>query len=239
MTELNLIDQPGTAEDTWSSWPSLAALPEADISAWRSVVIVAAHPDDEVLGAGGTMALLAAAGVRLRLIALTDGEASHPGSDARAVARTRIAESAAALRVLGVHDIETIRLGLPDTGLNRLLPELTGLLRTHCRGFDACLAPWEADAHADHEAAGQAARQAFPAVWMYPVWMWHWAIPADLRVPWQRGCQIPLTVAAAAAKRAAISAFVSQLTAREPAAPPVLSGEDVAHFTRQQEVYFR
>ena len=77
----NRIDRPGTPEEAWESWLELRHLPVADPQAWRSVVIVAAHPDDEVLGAGGTMALLAAAGARLRLVAVTDGEASHPGAD--------------------------------------------------------------------------------------------------------------------------------------------------------------
>ena len=163
----------------------LGLLPAADPAAWASAVIVAAHPDDEVLGVGGTMALLAAAGARLRLVAVTDGEASHPGADPAAMARARIAESAAALEALGVRDIEVIRLRLPDTGLAACEDELTSVLREQCAGFGICLAPWEADAHADHEAAGRAARrrrQAGQDVLSYPIWMWHWAIPGD------RGC---------------------------------------------------
>jgi LmbE family N-acetylglucosaminyl deacetylase len=95
------IDRPGTPEQAWDAWPGLRDLSEVDPSAWPSAVVVAAHPDDEVLGAGGTIAILAAAGVRVRLVALTDGGASHPGADPVAVARTRAAETAAALDLLG------------------------------------------------------------------------------------------------------------------------------------------
>ncbi len=166
-----------------------------------------AHPDDEVLGAGGTMAILAAAGARLRLIAVTDGEGSHPGEDPAVIGTVRTAESAAALDLLGVRDAEVIRLRLPDTGLAAHEDELAGLLRELCAGFEVCLAPWERDAHADHEAAGRAARRAAPrgrTVLSYPIWMWHWAIPADPRVPWRRACRVPLPAAVAARKRSAI-----------------------------------
>jgi LmbE family N-acetylglucosaminyl deacetylase len=113
---LNRIDRPGTAEEAWRAWDGLRHLPAADPLGWPSAVIVAAHPDDEILGAGGTMAMLAAAGARLRLIAVTDGEASHPGADPEAIARVRTAESAAARHVLGAGHIEVTRLHLPDTG---------------------------------------------------------------------------------------------------------------------------
>jgi len=238
----NRIDRPGTPEQAWDSWPGLGRLPATDPAGWPGVVIVAAHPDDEVLGAGGTMAILAAVGARLRLVAVTDGEASHPGADPEVIARTRTAESAAALGRLGVHHIEVIRLRFPDTGLGACEDELAGLLRELCGGFAACLAPWEADAHADHEAAGRAARRAAQAgqqVLSYPIWMWHWARPGDRRVPWARACQVPLTPDVAARKSTAIGAFASQLTDRADATGPVLPPGIVAHFTRGQEVLLR
>jgi LmbE family N-acetylglucosaminyl deacetylase len=232
----NRIDQPGTAEQAWNSWPDLRQLPVADPAAWASVAVVAAHPDDEVLGAGGTMAMLAASGTRLRLIAISDGEASHPRADPALIARVRAAESAAALDLLGVPNTEVIRLRLPDSGLAACEDELSAILREQCAGFQVCLAPWAGDAHADHEAAGRAARRAARDVLSYPIWMWHRARPADPRVPWRRACRIVLPADVAARKRSAIRAFASQLTDRDPGLGPVLPAGIVEHFTRSQEV---
>ena len=200
------------------------------------ILVVSAHPDDEVLGVGGTMAMLAAAGVRLRLIAVTDGEASHPSADPAVLGRVRTAETAAALRALGAGSADVIRLRFPDTGLAAREGELAAVLREQCAGFEVCLAPWERDAHADHEAAGRAARRAGLPVLSYPIWTWHWAIPADARVPWRRACQVPLPPQIVARKRSAIAAFTSQLTDRGPDLGPVIPAGVVAHFTRPQEV---
>ena len=235
----NRIDAPGTAEAAWRAWPALRRFPVASVGRWASAVVVAAHPDDEILGAGGTIALLARAGARLRLVAVTDGEASHPGTaDPAGLARRRIAESAAALKILGADSVEMVRLRLPDTGVADREDDLAGMLRRLCAGFDVCLAPWEGDAHADHEAAGRAARRATGHVLCYPVWMWHWAVPGDERVPWDRCLQIPLPPDIAAGKHAAIQAFTSQLTPRGPSGTPMLPAATVAHFTRASEVLF-
>jgi LmbE family N-acetylglucosaminyl deacetylase len=236
----NPIDAPGTDEETWRTWIELEHLPAVDISAWRSAVVIAAHPDDEVLGAGGTMCLLAAAGARLRLVSVTDGEASHPGiAEPQVLAQRRLSETEAALRVLGAHAAEVVRLRLPDTGLAGREDEIAALLRNLTAGFDIVLAPWDQDVHADHEAAGHAARLASQRTLFYPVWMWHWAFPGDPRVPWDRAVRVPLTPWVAGLKRRAIGCFASQLEDRPAGAGPVLAPGTVAHFTRAQEVFLR
>jgi LmbE family N-acetylglucosaminyl deacetylase len=235
------IDAPGTGEAAWRSWAGLAALPAWPVAGWGSVVILAAHPDDEVLGPGGIIAMLAAAGARLRLVAVTDGESSHPGRSAAAragLAGRRARERAAALAALGAGPAEVIRLGLPDAGLGGREAELAARIPALTAGFDVCLAPWEGDLHADHEAVGRAARQAAGRVLFYPVWMWHWAAPGDPRVPWGQAGRVPLPDGVRERKQAAIGCFASQLEDRGQGAGPVLTQDFAAHFGRGYEVLF-
>jgi LmbE family N-acetylglucosaminyl deacetylase len=236
----NPIDAPGTDELAWLRWPGLARLPALNVQDWASAVIIAAHPDDEVLGAGGIIAILAAAGARLRLVAVTDGAGSHPGiADPAGLARTRTAETAAALTALKADQIEVIRLGFPDTGLAAREDELTAILRELARGFGSCLAPWEHDVHPDHETVGRAALLASDQTLRYPIWAWHWALPGDPRLPWHQAVRVPLPTDITARKSAAIGCFTSQLTSRSQERGPVLAPGFVAHFTRAQEVLFR
>jgi LmbE family N-acetylglucosaminyl deacetylase len=235
------IDAPGTDERSWAAWPWLSALPRTrptELTRARSAVIVAAHPDDEVLGAGGLISMLAAADVRLRLVAVTDGERSHHGHASPApLARRRTAETEAALRALGVRAAEVIRLGLPDSGLVDRGDELATALAPLVAGFDLCLSPWDGDLHPDHEAAGRAARGAASAAfYCFPVWMWHWASPNDLRVPWDRALKVPLPPRTVNRKRAAITCFASQTEDRGHGLGPVLTPGMIAHFTRTMEV---
>jgi LmbE family N-acetylglucosaminyl deacetylase len=236
------IDGPGTAEETWRSWAELTRLPALDVTSWTSAAIVAAHPDDEVLGPGGIIAMLAAAGARLRVIAVTDGEASHGGGvDRAALIRSRVAERQAALHALGAADAEIIRLGLPDAALDGRDDDVAAALDGLITGFDGCLAPWDLDAHGDHEAVGRGlariSHQLSGSGWFFPVWMWHWAGPADPRVPWRHAVRVPLPPAAAASKRAALRCFTSQLQPR-PGGGAVLPDVFLPHFLRDYELLF-
>ena len=91
----------GTPEHAWQSWPELAGWPKLRMpSPPATVVVVAPHPDDEVLGVGGLLRLLARAGTAIHIVAVTDGEASHPKSPTltpRALAARRVAETEQAL----------------------------------------------------------------------------------------------------------------------------------------------
>jgi LmbE family N-acetylglucosaminyl deacetylase len=235
------IDAPGTDERTWAAWPWLSTLPGAGpigLSGIRSAVIVAAHPDDEVLGAGGLISMLAASRARLRLVAVTDGERSHRGhASPGPLARRRTAETDAALRALGSRGTEIIRLKLPDGRLADRQDELAAALGPLVAGFDLCLAPWDRDLHPDHEAAGRAARGAATgAFYSFPVWMWHWASPGDPRVPWDEALRVPLAPRTVGRKRAAITCFASQTEYRGHGLGPVLTPGMIAHFTRTVEV---
>jgi len=126
------LDGPGTAEEAWQACEELhrAAPWTPAAPSWRRAVVVAPHPDDEILGVGGTMALLAAAGAEILLVAVTDGEASHPGCQDELRLR-RPQESAVAAQRLGTSPNRTHRLCHPDGAIDeaRLSSELGDLVQ--------------------------------------------------------------------------------------------------------------
>ncbi|WP_327269168.1 PIG-L family deacetylase [Streptomyces sp. NBC_01218] len=242
-----LLRADGTSEAEWArwdGWKTIGTAPRIE----GPVVVVAAHPDDEVLGVGGTLARLTAAGTEVHVVTVTDGEASHPGSrrvPPEALARLRAEELAVALDDLGVDRGRRTRLGVPDTRVDAYEDEVAGRLADAVRagGARLCLAPWTGDLHADHEAAGRAARTAArdtgAALWYYPVWTWHWAAPGDARVPWDSVRRLPLTAGEQARKARAISRFRTQTAplADDPDDPTViLPPAELLHHRRPFEV---
>ncbi|MFC6600286.1 PIG-L family deacetylase [Kitasatospora paranensis] len=211
------------------------------------MLVVAAHPDDEVLGFGGTLAVLAAARIRLRLVSVTDGEASHPRSataTARHLAAVRTRELHHALGRLGA-DAQHVTLGLPDGRVDHHERDLTHSLTELLDTCDLCVAPFHCDLHPDHEAAGRAALAAGTArgvpVWEYPVWAWHWAAPGDPRLPWHRAARIPLPPSAVARKNEALECFRSQIRplGEDPGDEAILPPAELDHFRRDFEVVWQ
>ncbi len=209
----------GTPESAWAAAglpAGLAVLDPGELAADR-VVLVAPHPDDEVLGAGATVAALAAGGAEVHLVAVTDGEASHPGrSDELRTVRAR--EREVALGVLGLAGAHLHRLHLPDGGVRSA--DVSERLAPLLDRDDLVLAPWAHDGHPDHDACGAAVADLPGRHWSYLVWAWHWATPADL--PWTRAYRVPLSAPAFAAKNAALQAFTSQLEGDDPILPPAV-----------------
>ena len=83
----------------------------------RRLTVVAPHPDDEVFGIGGLMRELVLRGHRLRVLAVTDGEAAFGHRDlaaGRALAELRAEERTAAFEALGIAGhTEVIRAAVP------------------------------------------------------------------------------------------------------------------------------
>src|SRR5438045_3679810 len=91
------------------------------------LLAVLAHPDDESLGFGGTLAKYAAEGVEVYLVTATRGEAGRFGSlgksgDPLEVGRVRESELRAAAAVLGVREVSV--LGFADGALDQVSSEI-------------------------------------------------------------------------------------------------------------------
>jgi LmbE family N-acetylglucosaminyl deacetylase len=237
-----VIEGRGTPEAVWL--PFLSELPHLDLSPLPSrAVVVAPHPDDEVLGVGGLLALLADAGVAVSVVCVTDGEASHPGGSVApdALAAVRVAETAAAVSVLGL-TAPVWHLHLPDGGRAALQrPLLEGL---HLDPEHWLIGPWSGDGHPDHEAVGVAcediAARDGARLLAYPVWAWHWATPPAPELPWSRARRVDLPPEVRTRKQAALSSFVSQTAPQGPLPEdaPVLPQHVLDRFHRPYEVVF-
>lgn len=210
------VAEGGTPVGAWTAWDR--RFDELDLAACPALVVVAPHPDDETLGLGATMATLAARGIGVDVVCVSDGGAAYPGLDelerADLEARRR-AELSCATALLGV--AEPIRLSLPDGRLAEheaeITAELRGLLSQRPAGT-WCAGTWRGDGHPDHEAVGRtvlATAQGNSAVALqYPVWMWHWASPEDPAVPWEQARRMAVTAEALERKAAAANCFRSQ-----------------------------
>ncbi|CAN5294263.1 PIG-L family deacetylase [soil metagenome] len=243
VSELDL----GTSEADWLASPRITQAPVITWGPPGRVLVVAPHPDDEVLGVGGSIACLSRSGHSIAIASVTDGEASHPSSPTvtRAVmTERRTSERRDALLRLGVGNAGVSRLRYPDGEVTRSISELADRLIALLSGVSLCLAPFERDGHPDHDASGRAASIACAAtrarLLRYPVWAWHWARPEGEDFPWDRLRRVPLAPEVLAAKRAAICLYRSQilpLSARhgdEAILPPPV----VRRFERPFEVLF-
>ena len=69
----------GTLESEWAHADRWQRLPRF-ARPIEHLVVLAAHPDDETLGAGGLIESVARDGARITIVVATDGEGSHPAS---------------------------------------------------------------------------------------------------------------------------------------------------------------
>jgi LmbE family N-acetylglucosaminyl deacetylase len=138
------------------------------------LMAVLAHPDDESLGAGGTLAKYSADGIETSLVTATRGQRGrfrghrdapeHPGPEA--LGRIRESELTAAAAVLGIRDLSV--LGYQDGGLDQADPrevisEIAGHLRRVRPQVVLTFPPDGSYGHPDHIAISQFAQAAIVA----------------------------------------------------------------------------
>lgn len=226
----------GTDERAWLATPAVTDAPEMDWGPPGKVVVLSPHPDDETLAVGGTLAMLARHGFEIEIVAITDGEGSHPRSPTTTphdLAVRRAREQRDAIGALGI--VPMHRLGIADGAVARA--DLVARIGPLVRGARLVLAPWDSDGHPDHDAVGRAALACADRVVPYLVWAWHWARPNTGDLPWARLRKSVLDADARTAKARAIACFGSQIAplSASPGDERVLPPAVLSRFARPFE----
>ena len=189
--------------------PTVRIVPEF----FSSLLVIAPHPDDETIGAGGLIHAMARMGKRVRVVVVSDGGASHPGSRLyrpAALSALRRTESLSAMASLGVSGRNVHFCDFEDGGsagwdsdpvsLSRLSAALYG-------SWDVVCLPSEWDAHPDHAKTRALAKRFLGPRRMelaYTVWPHDGAeVLSD--------AEYPLGVSEVMAKRRALRLYRSQL----------------------------
>lgn len=190
-----------------------------------SILVVAAHPDDEALGCGGTLHRHRLAGAQVRVLFLADGETARATADAEAMSRRlAMAEKAAAsmggitVRMAGFPDnrLDSIdMLDLAQTVEDEIASSAPSLVYTHHAG----------DLNIDHRRAHQAVMTACRPIAGRSVReircfevpsSTEWAGPG-LGPAFEPTLFVGLDAEALAAKRAAFDAYAAEM--RDPPHP--------------------
>lgn len=122
-----------------------------------TVLVVAAHPDDEAIGCGGALRRHVLDGDRVKAIFATSGEAGGHGLEN--AGETREIEAQRAAEILGITDVEFWHE--PDGRLENR-PQLVSRLAESIVAADASLiyAPHSEDDHPDHRSVAGIAKAA-------------------------------------------------------------------------------
>ncbi|MDT7870727.1 MAG: PIG-L family deacetylase, partial [Thermoproteus sp.] len=143
-------------------------------------LVLTPHMDDEVIGMGGTIALLSKAGYDVVVAYLTDGAGAYEGHVLEGEERDRYSgirkeEARRALGVLGVRR-PPVFLDFPDSRLDEFVPQAVDkvvelILKT---GAKVIYAPHPDEYHPDHRAANKIARlAAWKAIYLRGRWIEH------------------------------------------------------------------
>lgn len=184
-----------------------------------SVLVVAAHADDEALGCGGTIARHAAQGDEVHVVFMTDGVGSRRGADIEAEAAQRNAARDRALAILGVRSMRAF--AWPDNEMDQVpLLEIVKPLEARIAELRPRIVYTHhgGDLNVDHRITQQAVLTACRPLPGSPVAEIHafevlssteWSLPGQPFVP-----QVFVDITATwAAKRAALEAYADEMRA--------------------------
>lgn len=225
------------------TWVNRCLSEKLTVSSLRARTLVfAPHPDDEVLGCGGTIVLKVRSGAAVQVVIMTDGRASHSHLVAAPeLIRIREQEALAAAGRLGLSANAYHFLRFEDHALAEQGAEARSQVSELIYRFqpDEIYVPHHRDTLSDHVATNNIVRSALAdyarpvTVLEYPVWLWNtwpWTVGArsgsgliHRSLKWARdvgalvfGCRTHINVRSATqVKLHALRAYRSQLERRD------------------------
>lgn len=234
---MNIVTPPGRPAEDWRPLINRApSVPVSELPGYPgTLVVLAAHPDDETIGAGRLIAQWAAQ-CPVAVVCLTAGEAclDHLGVQVPGLAGQRRRELFAATAELGVGRVRC--LDLPDGRLADHLPDIVEQTAPLLRRAAAVAVPWRYDPHPDHAALGRAlsgsAEHDLPVL-EYPIWSSYWQPPDTVAEHRCRLLRVATGAEAEAARARALTCYGSQTLPLRSDLTPVVSPAMLEHHREQ------
>lgn len=144
----------------------------------KKILVISPHPDDEVIGCGGTLAKYISDGSKVEIIFLTSGERGIKGLSKNETKNIRETE---ARKTAELMKFQNIVFWEESDGNFKVNQKLVQKLLQHIKVFnpDLVLVTHDSEQHPDHKQATLLVRDAVkeisnqtrkPDVWMYEVW---------------------------------------------------------------------
>lgn len=213
---------------------------ELQLRGYRTLAVLAPHPDDEIFGCFGIIRLAQRLGLAIEVHIASDGErcfGALPAAEEQALRDARRAESCQAAALLGYAAPNFWQFG--DSQLMEQTALIERQLQNQWRADTLCVAPWWHDGHPDHDALALSLRKvaAPPACIYYPVWA---LIDLQRRAQFMAQSGV-LTLALDASERAlkqqAAALFQTQFSRHDDAQGAIIREDFLAEFTADHEYY--
>lgn len=207
------------------------------------VLIVAPHPDDEVIGCGGLIARFVAEGRAPHVIVMTGGEGSHgaDGGDKTAIVKARRGLTRNALSILGLPESNLHELDFADGGISADSPQMTRLKELiEAINPDTVLVPHWGEGWPDHVNTAKIVKKLVAGsteVWEYCVWMWYYNVWRGL--DWANAASLRLTSGEHELKAKAVDAYIRPLAPDGKPWSGVLPQIFIEANTGNVELYFK
>lgn len=185
------------------------------------IVIVAPHPDDEIIGCGGLITRLISQGNSPHIIIMTGGEGSHNGccdTPKKDIVNARRHLTRNALAILGLSAKYLHELNFKDGNINSDDAEVESLKRLITEiNPQSIFVPHWGEGWRDHINTAKLIRNIInsssiltkPKVWEYCVWMWYYNVWRGL--DWKNCYKVAMTKEELSRKRVAMQAYISPL----------------------------